>query len=167
MALTTRPTDQKNPDQEKDRERERNERQREREREQEEREREREHEASRDEKSKPSGKQDATLPGSTPETSSQMPKPGESGDKGKGPLKFDPNAPAVDTVAQRDKMQVEGQLDYGKRPGRPDPFEPDSARARSREELGGAGALRHQRALPAPARGRRLGDRAQDLRRRS
>ena len=65
-------------------------------------------EQGKGEQSKPSGRQDATLPGSTPETSSQMPKPGESSDKGKGPLKFDPNAPAVDTVAQAQGMQVEG-----------------------------------------------------------
>ena len=106
MALQSRPA--ADSDREKDREKERQENERNRERDQKERERERE-------KSKPSGQQDATLPGSTPETSDQMPKPGEAGTKGKGPLKFDPNAPAVDTVAQKKGLRVEGKLDQGKR----------------------------------------------------
>lgn len=59
------------------------------------------------------------MPGATSETSSQMPKEGEStSEGGKSPLKFDPNAPAVDTVAQKDQMQVEGAAEDDKPIGR-------------------------------------------------
>ena len=69
------------------------------------------------EASTPSGSQDATLPGDTAATSTQMPQPGETTSAGgKSPLKFDPNAPAVDTVAQRDQMRVEGEIDPNKSP---------------------------------------------------
>lgn len=72
-------------------------------------------EAAQGESSSPSGEQDATMPGVTPETSTQMPKAGESTSSGgKSPLQFDPNAPAVDTIAQKGQMQVEGELDEGK-----------------------------------------------------
>jgi hypothetical protein len=65
--------------------------------------------------SQPSGEQDGTLPGATPETSTQIPEQGEqTNEGGKSPLRFDPNAPAVDTVADPDKMRVEGELDEDK-----------------------------------------------------
>ena len=133
MALTTRPTDKQNPE-DKDRdpreqrlaEREREQDQRQRDRDQDQRQREYQREerdrdpregARQGEQSRPSGRQDSTLPGSTPETSTQMPEPGKSSDKGgKSPLKFDPNAPPVDTVAQKNKLRVEGGLEEGKRP---------------------------------------------------
>jgi hypothetical protein len=52
------------------------------------------------------------MPGSTPENSEQMQK-AEEGEAsgGKSPLIFDPAAPARDTVADRRKMQVEGQTE--------------------------------------------------------
>jgi hypothetical protein len=59
--------------------------------------------------------QRGTLPSATPANSEQLQK-AEKGEAsgGKSPLQFDPNAPAVDTVAQRDQMQVEGDVDWEK-----------------------------------------------------
>jgi hypothetical protein len=59
--------------------------------------------------------QRGTLPSATPANSEQLQK-AEKGEAsgGKSPLQFDPNAPAVDTVAQRDQMQVEGEVDRDK-----------------------------------------------------
>lgn len=57
------------------------------------------------------------LPGSTPKSSDTLRKAEKGeGSGGKSPLIFDPNAPAVDSVARQKNMLVEGAVDEDKTP---------------------------------------------------